>query len=218
LVLVIPLLVSARAASHGVQMVERYFEELEATGDKRHAVSIAMGELLLPGGIGVLADAAGILTFQDFPLQWGYTDEPAFHAEAKRQAVNTWIRESGAFDAVIANHMLYHVPDRARALTEIRRVLRPGGRLVIGDLGKWSCWAARRRLRAFDHRFRRDPPGRQSAQDEARHRHGRLDRFRHEARRAAGAFQPRKTRRRSAERLDATAPFARHGPTRRSLA
>ena len=61
LVLVIPLLVSARAASHGVQMVERYFEELEATGDKRHAVSIAMGELLLPGGIGVLADAAGIL-------------------------------------------------------------------------------------------------------------------------------------------------------------
>ena len=48
LVLVIPLLVSARAASHGVQMVERYFEELEATGDKHHAVSIAMGELLLP--------------------------------------------------------------------------------------------------------------------------------------------------------------------------
>ncbi|HLK85196.1 MAG TPA: MMPL family transporter [Candidatus Binataceae bacterium] len=61
LVLVIPLLVSARAASHGVQMVERYFEELEATGDKHHAVAIAMGELLLPGGIGVLADAAGIL-------------------------------------------------------------------------------------------------------------------------------------------------------------
>src|SRR5260221_10344061 len=61
LVLVIPLLVSARAASHGGQMVERYFEELEATGDKHHAVAIAMGELLLPGGIGVLADAAGIL-------------------------------------------------------------------------------------------------------------------------------------------------------------
>lgn len=61
LVLVIPLLVSARAASHGVQMVERYFEELEATGDKHHAVAISMGELLLPGGIGVLADAAGIL-------------------------------------------------------------------------------------------------------------------------------------------------------------
>jgi ubiquinone/menaquinone biosynthesis C-methylase UbiE len=31
------------------------------------------------------------------------------------------------FDIVIANHMLYHVPDRARALAEVRRVLKPGG-------------------------------------------------------------------------------------------
>jgi predicted RND superfamily exporter protein len=61
LVLVIPLLVSARAASHGVQMVERYFEELELTGDKHQAVRNSMRELFLPGGIGVLADAAGIL-------------------------------------------------------------------------------------------------------------------------------------------------------------
>jgi predicted RND superfamily exporter protein len=61
LVLVIPLLVSCRAASHGVQMVERYFEEMEATGDRHTAVTNSMKELLLPGGIGVLADAAGIL-------------------------------------------------------------------------------------------------------------------------------------------------------------
>jgi ubiquinone/menaquinone biosynthesis C-methylase UbiE len=32
------------------------------------------------------------------------------------------------FDAVIANHMLYHVPDLLRALLEIRRVLKPGGK------------------------------------------------------------------------------------------
>jgi SAM-dependent methyltransferase len=31
------------------------------------------------------------------------------------------------FDTVIANHMLYHVPDLRRALAEVRRVLRPGG-------------------------------------------------------------------------------------------
>jgi SAM-dependent methyltransferase len=36
-------------------------------------------------------------------------------------------RDAG-FDVVIANHMLYHVPDRPRALGEVRRVLRPGGR------------------------------------------------------------------------------------------
>jgi len=61
LVLVIPLLVSARAASHGVQMIERYLEELELTGNRHQAVYNSMSELFLPGAIGVLADAAGIL-------------------------------------------------------------------------------------------------------------------------------------------------------------
>jgi SAM-dependent methyltransferase len=36
----------------------------------------------------------------------------------------------GAFDVVVAAWMLYHVPDLARGLAEIARVLRPGGRLV----------------------------------------------------------------------------------------
>jgi SAM-dependent methyltransferase len=34
-----------------------------------------------------------------------------------------------SFDAVIANHMLYHVGDRPAALAGIARVLKPGGRL-----------------------------------------------------------------------------------------
>ena len=35
-------------------------------------------------------------------------------------------------DRVMANHMLYHVPDPRRALAEMRRVLREEGRVVIG--------------------------------------------------------------------------------------
>lgn len=35
-----------------------------------------------------------------------------------------------AFDVVMANHMLYHVPDIAQALTECRRVLKPDGVLL----------------------------------------------------------------------------------------
>lgn len=43
---------------------------------------------------------------------------------------------SGAFDAVVANHMLYHVPERGRAYAEIRRVLRPGGHLFAATNGR----------------------------------------------------------------------------------
>lgn len=39
------------------------------------------------------------------------------------------------FDVVIANQMLYHVPDLARAISEIRRVLKPGGRFYAGTNG-----------------------------------------------------------------------------------
>jgi SAM-dependent methyltransferase len=35
---------------------------------------------------------------------------------------------TNSFDVVVANHMLYHVPDRGKALAEFRRVLRPTGR------------------------------------------------------------------------------------------
>jgi ubiquinone/menaquinone biosynthesis C-methylase UbiE len=44
--------------------------------------------------------------------------------------------EEGQFDAVVANHMLYHVPDRERALSEITRVLEPGGTLYAATNGE----------------------------------------------------------------------------------
>ena len=42
------------------------------------------------------------------------------------------------FDVVVANFMLYHVPDLDLALAEIARVLRPGGRLVAATNGVWQ--------------------------------------------------------------------------------
>jgi SAM-dependent methyltransferase len=45
--------------------------------------------------------------------------------------------EDESFDIVVANHMLYHVPDafRPQAIAEMARVLRPQGRLVAATNG-----------------------------------------------------------------------------------
>src|SRR5258706_10766582 len=43
--------------------------------------------------------------------------------------------EAETFDAVIANFMLYHIPDRPKAIAEIKRVLKPGGRLIAATVG-----------------------------------------------------------------------------------
>jgi SAM-dependent methyltransferase len=44
--------------------------------------------------------------------------------------------DAGAFDAVVANWMLYHVPDLDRGLREIARVLVGGGRLVAATFAE----------------------------------------------------------------------------------
>ena len=42
----------------------------------------------------------------------------------------------GVADLTLAMHMLYHVPDPAQAVRELRRVTRPGGRVVIALNGR----------------------------------------------------------------------------------
>ena len=62
----------------------------------------------------------------------GASSHPYHFAQADAQDLPF---ADAAFDAVIANHMLYHVPDRPRALREIARVLTPAGRLYAATNG-----------------------------------------------------------------------------------
>ncbi|HXT37177.1 MAG TPA: class I SAM-dependent methyltransferase [Chloroflexota bacterium] len=55
-----------------------------------------------------------------------------------------------SFDAVIANHMLYHVPDIPKALAEIRRILRPSGRLLAATNGDGHLREIHQLLQEFD--------------------------------------------------------------------
>jgi predicted RND superfamily exporter protein len=59
--LVVPILISARTASHCVQMMERYYDEIRLGRDRETGVRVSMGELLVPATIGIFTDVAGLL-------------------------------------------------------------------------------------------------------------------------------------------------------------
>ena len=69
LILVIPMIITARAVSHTVQMAERFFEDYETMlprfNDPQRAkvevATVAMGELVVPGTLGIITDVAGLL-------------------------------------------------------------------------------------------------------------------------------------------------------------
>jgi SAM-dependent methyltransferase len=60
---------------------------------------------------------------------------------------------TASMDAVIANHMLYHVPDQPRALAEIQRVLKPGGRLYASTVGQRHLAEMAELVERFDARL-----------------------------------------------------------------
>ena len=60
LVIVVPFIISARALSHSVQLIERYLEEYEATGDRTEASILTFSGLFKPGMLSIITDAAGV--------------------------------------------------------------------------------------------------------------------------------------------------------------
>jgi ubiquinone/menaquinone biosynthesis C-methylase UbiE len=89
----------------------------------------------------------------------GVDSDPAMLAAAQGRAANAGVRAiflegraerlpfpDASFDMVSSITVLCFVPDAGGALREMARVLRPGGRLVLGELGRCNLWAARRRV------------------------------------------------------------------------
>lgn len=115
----------------------------------REVLAPAPGERLLEIGVGTgyysfdLAEWVGPEgTLELFDLQQEFLDH-VLRGAAERGLANlvptqgdatALPYEDGSVDAVILTAVLGEIPDSAGALAEIRRVLRPGGRLVVGEL------------------------------------------------------------------------------------
>ncbi len=76
-------------------------------------------------GVKILALDASLGMVKEVQAQ-GMANQWPVQANAERLPVS-----DASCDRVMSNHMLYHVPDQVAALTEMRRVLRPGGRVLI---------------------------------------------------------------------------------------
>lgn len=54
------------------------------------------------------------------------------------------------FDIVIANHMLYHVDNRRKALSEIRRILKPNGTFYASTVGNRNMLELKEIVKEYD--------------------------------------------------------------------
>jgi len=75
--------------------------------------------------------------------------ERGLHVDFRVGSATALPFDDGSFDVVIAVTPLCLLGDPGAALAECARVTTPGGRVVIGELGRWSMWAASRRLRGW---------------------------------------------------------------------
>lgn len=117
------------------------------------ALEIGSGARVLEVGFGGGASLAALISENGIAYVGGL-DPSAKMVQAARRRLAAWIQEGrlavkegtvesipwadGEFDAALSVNSLYYWPDPARGLREIRRVLRPGGTLVLGLRDKAS--------------------------------------------------------------------------------
>src|SRR5919108_238954 len=68
LILVVPFLIAARTLSHSIQFRERFFEELDRSGEKEKAAADSAAGLMMPGTVSIITDAFGLLVLLIAPM------------------------------------------------------------------------------------------------------------------------------------------------------
>ncbi len=133
LILVVPFLIAARTISHSIQFRERFFEELERSGDKERAAVESTAGLMMPGGVSILTDAIGLTVLLAAPM-------PILTKLAI--AGSFWVL-SNFFSVLILDPILCcyfptprHLP-RGGEGHWLSAPLRSMGRLCTGPRGRW---------------------------------------------------------------------------------
>ena len=131
---------------------------------EQHLVLKLMGELrdarVLDAGCGDGALVCAVASRG--AVATGLDPDPAMLAAARMRAGGAHVQAEfvegrveqipfgdASFDVVVAVTVLCFLTDASGAVREMTRVLRPGGRLVLGELGRWSLWAMARRVRGW---------------------------------------------------------------------
>jgi SAM-dependent methyltransferase len=140
----------------------RFFAELEAERYRHepHILDFARfergrGKRVLEVGIGAATDftnwarhgsiLTGVdLTQEAIDLARERLDLEGLHADLRVADAEQLPFEDGSFDIVYSHGVLHHTPDTARAIAEVRRVLKPGGvaLLMLYNVRSWTAWLA----------------------------------------------------------------------------
>ena len=121
----------------GTETPEQAAAQLVTEVEQR--LGVEAGDRICDIGCGYGATAANILTRHDVSII-GLTLSAAQHAIAQERSprftclVRDWLDnglETGSFDRAYAIESSEHMTDKPRFFTEARRILRPGGRLVV---------------------------------------------------------------------------------------
>jgi arsenite methyltransferase len=140
-------LVFDRETAQRLEAVYRIRDAIRRRRLAREALAAAPGERIVDVGCGPgffcaeLAEEVGesgfVLGLDTSPAMLGLAaDRCAGRAnvELREADAGSLPAEDGSFDAALSVQVLEYVPDATASLSEMRRILRPGGRIVVWDV------------------------------------------------------------------------------------
>jgi tocopherol O-methyltransferase len=141
------------------QMSRRVLERLELT-QGAHLADVGCGY----GGTARIAAAsygAHVIGYTISSAQKRYADERNVSRGSVEMRLQDWAESGltdGSFDALLSLESIEHMPDRMNFARQARRVLRPGGRMVI------CTWLAAESMSAWSERHLLEPIAREGRQ------------------------------------------------------